>query len=82
MWTNAYSSEDVGAFIAAARRASGRSQAEFAAELGVSRATVSSLENGGSVSAQLMVRALSRLGSRLVLVPKSAMVAVTEHDRG
>lgn len=78
MWVNAYSTEEIGRHIAELRRAQGVSQAEFAEELGVSRATLSSLENGGSVSARLLVRALRRLGSRIVVVPKSAEVTVNE----
>lgn len=78
MWTNAYSTDDVGRHIATLRKASGRTQAEFAEELGVARTTISSLERGGAVSAQLMVRALTRLGDRLVLVSKDAAVTVRE----
>lgn len=78
VWANAYSGEDVGRHVAELRRAHGLTQAEFADELDVSRATLSSLENGGSVSARLLVRALNRLGSRLVIVPKSADVTVRE----
>ncbi|GAB3618009.1 hypothetical protein GCM10027416_25660 [Okibacterium endophyticum] len=78
MWANAYSAEDIGRHIAALRRDRGMTQTEFAEELGIARATLSSLENGGSVSAQLLVRALNRLGSRLIIAPKSATVAVNE----
>lgn len=78
MWTNAYSGEDLGRHIAGLRRAQGLSQAQFADAIGVSRATLSSLENGGSVSAQLLVRAINRLGSRIVVVPRTAQVQVSE----
>jgi HTH-type transcriptional regulator / antitoxin HipB len=78
VWVNAYSGEDIGRHIAELRRANGMTQAEFAEELGVSRPTLSSLERGGSVSARLLVRALNRLGSRIVIVPKSADVIVRE----
>lgn len=37
---------DIGAAIAAARKAAGRSQAELAASLKISRATISGIENG------------------------------------
>lgn len=76
MWTNAYSTEDVGRHIARLRRDQGRTQEEFARSLGVHRSTLSSLENGGPVSSELMVKAISLLGSRLVIVPKAARVTV------
>ena len=78
MWINAYSGEDLGRHIAELRRAHGLTQSQFADEIGVSRATLSSLENGGSVSARLLVRAINRLGSRIVIVPKTAQVHIGE----
>lgn len=78
MWTNTYSTEDIGQHIAAMRKAAGHSQAEFAVLLGVHRSTLSSLENGAAVSSMLLVNAIAALGSRVVILPKSAAVAVTE----
>jgi HTH-type transcriptional regulator / antitoxin HipB len=78
VWTNAYSGRDVGRHIAELRKSRGISQIEFAESLGVSRTTLSALENGGSVSSTILVRAISLLGSRIVLAPKSAAVAVAE----
>jgi len=76
-WTNAWSSEDIGRHIAALRKAAGLRQAEFAEQLGISRTTLSALENGRAVSFKLAVKAVSYLGSRFVIVPKTAQVAVT-----
>jgi transcriptional regulator with XRE-family HTH domain len=76
MWTNAYSTRDVGRHLARLRRAQGKTQAEFARSLGVHRSTLSSLENGGPVSSELMVRAISLLGSRIVIAPKPDRVSV------
>lgn len=79
MWTNSYSTEDIGRHVAALRRAAGYSQADYAGLLGVNRSTLSSLENGGAVSSVLLVRALAGLGSRIVIVPRSAEVDVVDH---
>lgn len=76
LWTNAWSSEDIGRHIAALRKARGLSQTEFAKQLRVSRTTLSALENGGSVSFKLVTKAMSYLGSRFVIVPKAAQVSV------
>ena len=77
-WMNVFSSEDIGAHIAHLRINEGLTQADFAERIGVSRPTISSLENGGAVSARLMVKAINSLGSRLVIVPKSAAVTVRQ----
>lgn len=79
MWTNAYSTRDVGRHIARLRREQGRTQANFARALGVHRSTLSSLENGGPVSSELMLRAISLLGSRIVIAPKADRVSVDSH---
>ncbi|MBA2665771.1 MAG: helix-turn-helix transcriptional regulator [Trueperaceae bacterium] len=81
LWTNAWSSEEVGRHIAQLRKAKGLRQAEFAELLGVSRTTLSALENGRSVSFKLAVKAVSYLGSRFVIVPKSAHITVGARDR-
>ncbi len=80
LWTNAWSSEDVGRHIAQLRKAKGLRQAEFAERLGVSRTTLSALENGKSVSFQLAVKAVSFLGSRFVIAPKSAQIRVSARE--
>lgn len=80
LWANAWSSEDLGRHIAELRKAKGMRQAEFAAQLGVSRTTLSALENGGPVSLRLATKALSWLGSRMVLLPKNAIIHVEFHE--
>lgn len=82
MWTNAYSTEELGRHVAALRRAAGYTQAQYAERLGVHRSTLSALENGHAVSSELLVRALSLLGSRLVVAPKRATVTVVETADG
>lgn len=81
MWTNSYTLKQLGEFIADARRAQGYTQMQFAELLKVSHATVSALEQGRSVSSKTLQAALQWLGMRMVIVPKSAIVKVTETDQ-
>ena len=52
MYTNAFSFEEVGAFLQEARRERGITQVEMAEILGFSPVTLSALETGKNVSAQ------------------------------
>jgi HTH-type transcriptional regulator/antitoxin HipB len=79
-WTNSYSLKQTSAFLKAQRKQRGLTQDEFAGMIGVSHATLSSLENGGNVSAKTLEKALSFLGFRLVIAPKTATVTVEEHE--
>lgn len=76
MWTNAYSLEDLGAFLQEARKAKGITQKEMADTLGFSPVTLSALETGKNVSASKVERYLQMLGYRTVIVPKAAQVEV------
>jgi transcriptional regulator with XRE-family HTH domain len=76
IWSNIFSLEELGQFIQQERRRRGWKQQDFAQELAVARSTVSGLENGSAVSAQLLFRALSLLGLRLVVAPRAAQVSV------
>ncbi|MGN0046913.1 MAG: helix-turn-helix domain-containing protein [Eggerthellaceae bacterium] len=78
MYTNAFSFEEVGAFLQEARRGRGITQVEMAEILGFSPVTLSALETGKNVSAQKVERYLQMLGYRMVIVPKGAQVEVTE----
>lgn len=78
MWTNAYSFETLGAFLATARKERGISQAEMAHRLGFSPVTLSALETGKNVSSAKIEKYLQVLGYRMVVVPKSAHVEVSE----
>ncbi len=80
-WTNSYSLEQTGAFFKRVRKEKGFTQQQFAERLGVSHATLSALENGGSVSTKTFEKAWQRLGLRLVLVPRGAMIRVTEEGQ-
>ena len=78
MYTNAFSFEEVGAFLQEARRERGITQVEMAEILGFSPVTLSALETGKNVSAQKVESYLQMLGYRMVIVPKGAQVEVTE----
>lgn len=79
-WTNAHSLPEIGAFIRATRQAQQLTQQEFSEDLGVSRATLSALENGRAGSSALLIRALNLLGLRLAIVPKSADITVAGNE--
>ncbi len=78
MWTNAYSFEGIGEFLKEARKEQGITQTEMAKMLGFSPVTLSALETGKSVSTQKVERYLQMLGYRMVVVPKTARVEVSE----
>ena len=78
MWTNAYSYEDIGQFLREARRARGITQTQMAKKLGFSTVTLSALETGKNVSSAKVERYLQMLGYRMVIVPKTAQVEVSE----
>lgn len=80
MWSNVFSATQFGRLVARARRERGYTQQQFADALAVNRETLSKLENGHVVSSALVFAAAGRLGFRLVVVPKTADVRVTEHD--
>lgn len=64
--------------LAEARRERGISQKQMAERLGFTAVTLSALEIGKNVSASKIELYLQRLGFRLVVVPKSAVVEVHE----
>ena len=78
MWTNTYSYEDTGRFLREARRARGITQAQMANKLGFSTVTLSALETGKNVSSAKVETYLQMLGYRMVIVPKTAQVEVSE----
>ena len=63
---------EIGKVFKAARRASGRTQAELARSLGMSRATLSALENGrcGEVGVRKLSALLESVGLNLFVAPR------------
>ncbi|MBM7507686.1 HTH-type transcriptional regulator/antitoxin HipB [Nocardioides salarius] len=72
----AYDVRDLGEALRRARTDQGLTQIELAERLGVTRMTLSRLENGESVSAETAMRALSECGYALVVAPKFATLHV------
>lgn len=78
LWTNSYSLAQLGEFLQEYRRSKSIKQADFAKTIGVSHTTLSNLEQGKNTSTETLQKALSMLGLRLVIVPKTAHVIVKE----
>ena len=72
-WTNVYGLDQLGSFLQKTRKEKGYTQDEFAEIIGASHATLSALENGKGVSSQTLMRAISDLGLKLVVLPKGAL---------
>lgn len=70
----AFSTVDLGRAIRRLREHRGMTQAALAEWLGVSRQTVVSMERGGPVSITAVMRAITLLGARVIVVPKSTTV--------
>lgn len=77
-WTNVYGLDQLGSFLRRVRKEKGYTQDEFAEIIGASHATLSALENGKSVSSQTLMRAISDLGLKLVVLSKGAQAEVRE----
>ena len=78
MWTNSYTLEQLGEFIKECRKEQGYTQDEFARSLSVSHTTLSNLECGKNTSTETLQNALSLLGLRLIVAPRTAQVTVEE----
>lgn len=65
-----YTLSDIGNLIAEERQKRGYTQEEFSCVLGVSHATLSKLENGNSVNANIIEKAMQILGKQIVIKQK------------
>lgn len=74
MIDEAFDAAGLGRAIRRLRAERGMTQETLAEWLGVSRQTVVSMEQGGPVSVAAVVRAITLLGAKLVIAPKSARV--------
>lgn len=66
----AYDTPELGAVVRGVRREAGFTQAELADRLGVTRMTLSRLEQGDAVSVETALRALSECGYAVAVAPK------------
>lgn len=78
-WFRGRTQRELGAAIRELREESGDSQAEFAARIGSSRATLSRMERGESVGTDTLLRVLNKLGHELAVVPRSTRIRI-DHD--
>jgi transcriptional regulator with XRE-family HTH domain len=71
---------NIGAAIAAARHAAGRSQADLARGLGMSRATISGIENGTvqEIGVRKLMSLCASLGLELIARPKGRRPTLQE----
>ena len=71
---------EIGAAIRSARKASGRTQAELAAALGMSRATVSAIENGTvpEIGVRKLMALAAALGLELSVGPRRGRPTLAE----
>jgi transcriptional regulator with XRE-family HTH domain len=70
----------MGTALAAARRAAGRSQADLARSLGMSRATISAIENGTvrEIGVRKVIALAAALGLELTVQPKRRRPTIDE----
>jgi transcriptional regulator with XRE-family HTH domain len=70
----------MGAALAAARRAAGRSQADLARALGMSRATISAIENGTvrEIGVRKVIALAAALGLELTIQAKRRRPTIDE----
>lgn len=73
-----YDTIDLGARVRHARQDKGLRQDELAERLGVTRMTISRLENGQPVSVDTALKALSECGYALVVAPKFTRVTIED----
>lgn len=73
-----YDTIDLGTRVRHARHDKGLRQDELAERLGVTRMTISRLENGQPVSVDTALKALSECGYALVVAPKFTRVTIED----
>lgn len=78
----AYDTRDLGQALRRARTDKGLTQIELADRLGVTRMTISRLENGETVSLETALRALAECGYAIAVAPKFSQIRLEDDDRG
>lgn len=74
----AYDTAEFGEAVRRARRQAEFTQAHLAERLGVTRMTISRLEQGESVSVETALRALSECGYAVALAPKFSRLVIED----
>ena len=74
----AYDTAEFGEAVRRARRQATYTQAQLAERLGVTRMTISRLEQGESVSVDTALKALSECGYAVALAPKFSRLVVED----
>jgi len=74
----AYDSRELGETVRRLRRSVGLTQAELAERVGAARMTISRLEQGGSVSVDTALRALSECGYAVAIAPKFSRLRIDD----
>ncbi len=72
----AYDITDLGLAIRRLRKRRGWTQVELAEWVGVNPVTIGRLEHGQPVAITIAMRAVSMLGSKIVIVPKATRIDV------
>lgn len=77
-----YDTAEFGKGVRRVRRQAGYTQSELAERLGVTRMTISRLEQGQSVSVETALRALSECGYAVALAPKFSRLVIGAPESG
>lgn len=80
MWLRPRGRDALAQAVSTCRQSAGLTQEQLARRLHVNRTTILDLEAGRSKAVARAVEALSVLGYDLVVVPRDAVVSVTEFD--
>ncbi|GAA4671182.1 helix-turn-helix transcriptional regulator [Frondihabitans cladoniiphilus] len=79
-WFRSRTPASLGSAIKELREAAGETQAQFARAIGSSRATVSRLERGESVTSDVLFHALARVRHEFAVIPRGSRLRVEAAD--
>jgi transcriptional regulator with XRE-family HTH domain len=79
-WFRGRTTAAIGEAVHELRVGNHESQEQFAQSIGSSRATVSRLERGESVTDDVLLAALARLGHEIAIVPRGSRLSIRLSD--